>query len=53
MINLEKIELLLQNPDVCKEMGEKARETILDKFSETNFLNNWNRIFDKVYEGKK
>ena len=49
----EKIDLLLQNPDICKEMGEKARETILDKFSETNFLNNWNRIFDKVYEGKK
>jgi glycosyltransferase involved in cell wall biosynthesis len=49
----KKIKLLLDNPDLAKEMGEKGRQTILEKFSEEKFLNNWNRIFDKVYEGKK
>jgi len=49
----EKIKLLLDNPDLAKEMGAKGRQTILEKFSEEKFLNNWNRIFDKVYEGKK
>lgn len=41
-------ELLLNNPDMAKQMGEKARQTILDKFSLSSFVNNWNEVFYKA-----
>lgn len=39
----------LKNPNEAKEMGEKARKTILERFSLENHLKNWNRILSKVY----
>ena len=35
--------------NLAKEMGDSARQTILEKFSEEKFINNWNTTFDKVY----
>jgi len=44
---------LLGDEDLRKSMGEEARKTILTKFSEEKFINNWNEIFDLVYGAKK
>ena len=43
------VEKLLADPELAKKMGESARQTILDKFSEERFINEWNTIFDKTY----
>lgn len=43
------VQELLANEDLRKSMGEKARKTVLEKFSEKNFINNWNKTFDRVY----
>lgn len=43
------IKELLVNEELRKSVGEKARETILEKFSEDKFINNWNNIFDKTH----
>lgn len=44
----DKLRLLINNPDTARRMGEKARETILNRFSETSFVNKWNEIFSKM-----
>jgi glycosyltransferase involved in cell wall biosynthesis len=44
------IEMLLLDKDLAKTIGNNARETILQNFSEPSFIDNWNNIFDKVYE---
>lgn len=44
------IEKLLADPELAKKMGEAARSTILDKFSEERFINEWNQVFDIVYK---
>lgn len=43
------IEQLLADPKLAAKIGNAARETIEDKFSEQRFINEWNQIFDKVY----
>jgi glycosyltransferase involved in cell wall biosynthesis len=43
------IEKLFADPELAKKMGQAARETILEKFSEERFINEWNTIFDKTY----
>jgi glycosyltransferase involved in cell wall biosynthesis len=37
--------LLLNDKQLATKMGEAARQTIIDKFSLTNFTNNWNKVF--------
>lgn len=44
------IDLLLKNEDKRKELGNNARKTILNKYSETEFIQNWNTIFSTTYE---
>ena len=44
------IEQLLSDKDLREKIGKAARETILKKFTEESFLNNWNKIFAKAYE---
>ena len=44
------IEQLLSDKDLREKIGKAARETILNKFTEESFLNNWNKIFAKAYE---
>lgn len=43
------IDTLLNNPELAKKMGESARQTVIEKFSEERFINEWNNIFDKTY----
>lgn len=47
------IDQLLEDEELRARLGEEARKTIINKFSEENFLNNWNNIFDKAYEVSK
>lgn len=45
---IDKIRYLLDNPEKAKEMGKKARQTIIEKFNETDFINNWNNALRSV-----
>ena len=47
------IEKLFNDPDLAREMGERARKTIEDRFSESRFVNEWNNIFDNIYKENK
>lgn len=47
------IEQLLSDKSLREKIGRAARETILNKFTEESFLNNWNKIFAKAYEVSK
>lgn len=49
----EYIELLLHDKDLGKTLGAEARKTVIEKFSEQSFLDNWNNIFDQAYGVKK
>lgn len=46
---------LLENPGEAKRIGQTARQTIIDRFSLSNFVNNWNNVFDRasklIYRG--
>jgi len=44
------IKLLMENESLRRSVGESARRTILDKFSEEGFVNVWNNIFHSAYE---
>lgn len=44
---------LLANEELRKSIGEAGRQTILTRFSEEKFINNWNEIFDLAYRMKK
>lgn len=44
------IEYLMHNPEIAKSIGQYARETILERFSENNFVENWNKLFNECYE---
>jgi len=44
------IQKLLNDVDLRAKMGESARQTILEKFSEDTFIKKWNEIFDITYE---
>jgi glycosyltransferase involved in cell wall biosynthesis len=48
-----KLEYLLANPEKAREMGLNARRTILEKFSENKFIEQWNAVFDRVYKVRK
>lgn len=47
------IQQLLDDKDLRTKMGQAARETVLDVFSEQKYIDNWNNIFRKVYEDLK
>jgi len=47
------IKNLLEDESLRKSLGEAARETVLTRFSEEKFINNWNEIFDLAYRMKK
>jgi hypothetical protein len=49
----EYLGLLLYDKDLAKRVGENARATILKNFSEQEFINKWNSIFDAAYGVKK
>lgn len=49
----EYTQQLLEDSKLAKKLGDCARETILEKFSEQSFINNWNQVFDLAYGMKK
>jgi len=44
------LKLVMKDERVRKELGNNARQTILDKFYEKTFINEWNKLFNSVYE---
>lgn len=44
------INIILNDESIRKELGRNARDTITQKFSENEFINNWNALFDNIYE---
>lgn len=50
-----RIKELMENPELAAQLGQKARETIINKFGLETFVSNWNKVFDRaanlVYRG--
>lgn len=44
------IKMLLTDDEMRERLGKEARNTILEKFSQDTFINNWNNVFDTIYE---
>lgn len=44
------LKLVLNDERIRRELGKNARQTILDKFSEKAFIDEWNKLFNTVYE---
>jgi len=44
------LELGLSDPEMCKKMGDEARNRIMTKFTPHKFVDKWNDIFYKVLE---
>tara|TARA_Y100000004_G_scaffold129626_1_gene146150 strand:- start:266 stop:481 length:216 start_codon:yes stop_codon:yes gene_type:complete len=44
---------LLEDPSLAAKIGEAARQTVLEKFSQQKFIDNWNEVFDLAYGMKK
>ena len=40
----KNLELLLNNPEIAKKLGENARKTIEDKFNIKRFVSDWNNL---------
>lgn len=51
------LERLLKDEELAKKLGQAARQTILDKFSLSSFVNNWDSYIRKtaevVYKGER
>jgi len=43
------IDLLLKSDELRNRLGLEARKTVVERFSEQYFINNWNTIFDNIY----
>lgn len=44
----ERVQALLEKPDLAQRLGVAARKTIEEKFSLASFINNWNATFQKA-----
>lgn len=49
----EYTQQLLEDPKLAKKLGDCARQTISEKFSEERFITNWNEVFELAYRIKK
>ena len=45
----EYIKMILDSSYLRERLGVEARKTILEKFSEDEFVSSWNKIFDRAY----
>lgn len=45
----KNIDTLLNNKDLRLTLGENARNTIKQRFSEEKFISSWNQTFDQIY----
>ena len=43
------IERLLKDDELRENLGKNARKTVIEKFSEKNFVENWKELFDYTY----
>jgi len=43
----KRIRQLLNEPEMAREMGLRARQTIIDRFSMERFVNDWNYLFER------
>ena len=46
------IQQLLGDEELRNKLGQNARQTVIEQFSEESFISNWNRIFDEAYQIK-
>ena len=46
----EKINILLENDDLRKQMGQNSRNRMLEKFSIKSYINNYSNEYDKLFE---
>lgn len=44
----EFCELLLKDDKLARELGKKARETIVSRFNENRFIEEWKQVFEKA-----
>jgi glycosyltransferase involved in cell wall biosynthesis len=44
------LENVINDENLRKKLGDNARKTITEMFSEEKFVSQWNKIFDNVYE---
>lgn len=44
------LEKVLADKELRETLGNNARKTIVERFSEDIFVNNWNKLFNEVYE---
>lgn len=44
---------LLQNPEISKELGKKAREVIVSGFTTEDMVNNYWRVYRELFESRK
>lgn len=44
------VTLLQQDKELRTKLGNNARKTILEKFTESRFIEEWNAVFKKTYE---
>lgn len=44
------VQLLLDNKDLARKLGQNARKTIIEKFNLNSFINNWNQLFYSTIE---
>lgn len=44
------LNLVISDENLRSKIGENARKTVLEMFSEKAFIDKWNKIFDNIYE---
>lgn len=44
----ERLKELIENPELGKKIGEAGRQTIIEKFGQERFLNEWDEVLRKV-----
>ena len=44
------LDICLKDTELCKKMGKSARETIIEKFSISDFTENWNTVLKETLE---
>lgn len=50
---IEKMRLLISEPQLAREIGTKGREVALQRFGIQRFTNDWEALFTEVTENKK
>jgi len=46
----EQINRIIVDLDLAKKLGNNARKTIIEKFNQKQFIDNWNNIFSNVVD---